>query len=490
MHWIGNGWRKKGEELRKNAKKLKELAREAVKKDNCHVLLVTFPGQGNINPCIQFSKRLVKLGVNVTFSTSLTAFNRITNLPTIEGLTFSPFSDGFDGNFKGSTNNFHEFNKSFRTNGSEFVTDLVKTRKNQGNPFKRIIYTTLTGWVGLLAKSINVPSTFLWIQPATVLDIYYYFFNGYEDTIKNCPKDKFLELHGLPLLSPRDLPSFVFADSNDWTLLSMKDHVELINSEINQRVLVNTFDALESDALSVLKNVNMVGIGPLIPSAFLDGNDSSDTSFGADMRQDSRDYIEWLDSKAKESVVYVAFGSYSMIPNQLMEEIAQGLVLCKRPFLWVIREGLNGEKPFENLSCKEELEELGKTVPWCSQVEVLQHPSLACFLTHCGWNSTIESLTSGVPVVACPLWTDQLCNAKLIQDVWKTGVRVNANNEGVIERNEFERCIEIVVGDGEKREELTNNAKKWKELAKDAMKEDGSSNVNLKAYVHEVLLGE
>ncbi|CAN4104582.1 unnamed protein product [Withania somnifera] len=446
--------------------------------DNCHVLLVTFPGQGNINPCIQFSKNLIKLGVNVTFSTSLTAFNRISNLPTIQGLTFAPFSDGFDGNFVWSMNNFHEFNASLRTHGSEFMKNLVEDRAKEGRPFKRIIYTTLTAWIGLLAKTIDVPSTFLWIQPATVLDVYYYFFNGYEDSIRNCSKDQSLELPGLPLLSRRDFPSFVFSDSNDWTVVAMKEHVELLNSEINQTVLVNTFDALEFDALKVIENL------------FLHGNDPSDTSFGADMRQDSRDYMDYLDSKAKESVIYVAFGSYSQLPDQLMEEIAQGLVLCKMPFLWVIREGPNGEKPFEKLSCKEELEVLGKIVSWCSQVGVLQHPSLACFLTHCGWNSSMESLASGLPVVACPLWNDQLCNVKLIQDVWKTGVRVNANDEGIIERNEFARCIEIVVGDGEKGEEVRTNAKKWRDLAKDAVKEDGSSNVNLKAYVNEVLLGE
>lgn len=67
--------------------------------DDCHVLLVSFPGQGNINPCIQFSKNLIKPGIKVTFSTSQTAFNRISNRPTIQGLTFAPFSDGFDGNF-------------------------------------------------------------------------------------------------------------------------------------------------------------------------------------------------------------------------------------------------------------------------------------------------------------------------------------------------------------------------------------------------------
>ncbi|OIT28528.1 udp-glycosyltransferase 75b2 [Nicotiana attenuata] len=235
---------------------------------------------------------------------------------------------------------------------------------------------------------------------------------------------------------------------------SGSDHIELLNSEENPRVLVNTFDALEPNALRVLKNLTMVGIGPSIPSAFVGGKDPSDNSFGADLRR----------------------------------KIAQGLVKCGRPFLWVIREGKEGKKLGGKLSCKEELEQKGKIVSWCSQVEVLQHPSLGCFLTHCGWNSTLESLSSRIPVVACPLWTDQGCNAKLIQDVWKTGVRVNANEEGLVERDEFTRCIEIVM-EGEKREEIRENAKKWKDLAKEAMNENGSSNLNLKAYVNEILLG-
>ncbi|KAM3327237.1 UDP-glycosyltransferase 75C1 [Capsicum chacoense] len=316
-------------------------------------------------------------------------------------------------------------------------------------------------------------------------------FTEYADYFKNCSHDQVVELPGLPRLSPRDFPSFVFADVNSiygWGVKSIIDQIELLNSEGNPRVLVNTFDDLEYDALRALKNLAMVGVGPSIPSAFLDGHDPFDKSFGADMRSSSDSYMDWLDSRANESVIYIAFGSYSEISSQLMEEIAQGLVKCGRPFLWVIREGKEGENQ-EKLTCKEELEKQGRIVRWCSQVEVLQHPSLGCFLTHCGWNSTLESLSSGVLIVACPLWTDQSCNAKLVQDVWKIGVRVNANENGVVERDEFRRCIEIVMEDGEKREELKKNAKKWKDLAKEALKENGSSNVNLKAYVNEILLG-
>ncbi|XP_004242781.2 UDP-glycosyltransferase 75C1-like [Solanum lycopersicum] len=461
-----------------------------LKKNNCHVLLVSYPILGHINPCLQFAKRLVNLGVQVTYCTSLSGFNRISNLPTIKGLSFAPFSDGYDGGFKGSFDEYHLFCNSLKTYGSEFVINMVSEHTTKKNlAFTRIIYTTLMAWVGSVAKIINVPSTLFWIQPVTILDIYYYYFTDYADSFKNCPQHQSLELPGLPLaLNPRDFPSFVFTNVkyNDWATQSIKEHIQLLNSEENPRVLVNTFDALEFDALKALKDsVTMVGVGPCIPSTFLEEKDRFDTSFGSDLQSISKNYIDWLDEKPNESVIYIAFGSYAEISNQLMEEIAQGLLKSGRPFLWVIRKGIKGENPKEKLRCKEELEKQGKIVTWCSQVEVLHHPSVGCFLTHCGWNSTLESLASGVPIVACPLWNDQLCNAKLIQDVWKIGVRVSVNDEGIVEKDDFERCIDVVM----KGEECRNNAKKWKDLDKEVMKENGSSNLNMQAYVNEILLG-
>ena len=114
---------------------------------------------------------------------------------------------------------------------------------------------------------------------------------------------------------------------------------------------------------------------------------------------------------------------------------------------------------------------------WCSQVEVLKRPFVGCFLTHCGWNSTLERIASKVPIVACPLWNDQVCNAKLIQDIWKNGVRVNVSEGGVVKRDEFYRCITIVMGDGEEGKELRRNVKKWSDLAKEAMTENGTTSV-------------
>ncbi|PPD80491.1 hypothetical protein GOBAR_DD22594 [Gossypium barbadense] len=125
-------------------------------------------------------------------------------------------------------------------------------------------------------------------------------------------------------------------------------------------------------------------------------------------------------------------------------------------------------------------------VPWCSQVEVLSHPSLGCFVTHCGWNSTLESLVTGVPVVAFPQWTDQGTSAKLIEDVWGTGVRVSGNEEGIVERDEIVRCLDLVMGDDEKGMEVKKNVEKWKGLAREVAMKGGSMDMNLKAFVDDV----
>ncbi|KAH0636188.1 hypothetical protein KY285_035945 [Solanum tuberosum] len=129
-----------------------------------------------------------------------------------------------------------------------------------------------------------------------------------------------------------------------------------------------------------------------------------------------------------------------------MEDIVHGLLKCGRPFLWVIREGEDMYKMDNKLSCKDVLKRQEKIVSWCSLVQVLKQSFVGCVMTHCTWNSTLESIASEVHIVACTLWNDQFCNAKLIQDIWKNGVRVNFSEGGVAERYDFNRWITIAMG--------------------------------------------
>ncbi|XP_008222735.1 PREDICTED: crocetin glucosyltransferase, chloroplastic-like [Prunus mume] len=466
-------------------------------------LLVTFPAQGHINPSLQFAKHLIRTtGAHVTYVTSLSAHGCIGNGSTPHGLTYSLFSHGYDNGFKDGDDIDH-YMLELKRRGAQAITDLIVSSAKEGRPYTCLIYTILLPWAAVVASELHLPSVLMWIQPATVFDIYYYYFGGYKDLIQNISTTHTngalcsIELPGLPQsLASRDLPSLM-VDSNlySFALPLFEEHFELLERETKPIILVNTFDALEPEALKAIDKYNLIGIGPLIPSAFLDGKDPSDKLFRGDLFQKSEDssYIEWLNSMPEGSVVYVSFGSMSVLSKPQMEEIAKGLLDSGRPFLWVIREKekSNGqdkeaEKEEEKLSCREELEELGKIVPWCSQVEVLSSPSLGCFVTHCGWNSSLESLVSGVPVVAFPQWTDQGTNAKLIEDTWKTGVRVTPNDEGIVVGEELKRCLELVMGSGEIGKELRRNAKKWKGLAREAVSEGGSSDRNLKAFLDQI----
>ncbi|XP_058200919.1 UDP-glycosyltransferase 75C1-like [Rhododendron vialii] len=462
-----------------------------------HFLLLTFPAQGHINPCLQLGKRLIRIGVHVTFVTTVSAQRLISrNTGTLDGLKFADaFSDGYDDQGFEFGDDMSHFFSEIRSNGSQRLREIIATSSDEGRPVTCLVYNLLFPWAARVARDCHIPSTLLWIQPAAVLDIYYYYFNGYDENVmlKNHNDPSWsIKLPGLPLLNGRDLPFAMFPSTSKFNSIVclLKELVQTLDdAESNPKILVNTFDAIEPEALTVIEKYDLTAIGPLIPSAFLDGRDPFDTSFGGDLFQKTKDYTQWLSSKPESSVIYISFGSILNFPKSQMEEIARGLLETRRPFLWVVREKENKDEEKEEedwLRCMEELEQQGNIVPWCSQLDVLSHPSLGCFVTHCGWNSTLESLASGVPVVAFPHWSDQGTNATMMVDVWKIGVRVGKNEVGIVESDEVKRCIEKVMGAEEGGEELRRNAKKWKDLAREAVKEGGSSDKNLKAFVEEV----
>ncbi|XP_052292726.1 phloretin 4'-O-glucosyltransferase-like isoform X5 [Citrus sinensis] len=464
-----------------------------------HFLLLTFPIQGHINPSLQFARRLTRIGTRVTFAIAISAYRRMANNPTPEdGLSFASFSDGYDDGFNSKQNDRKHYMSEFKRRSSEALAELITASQNEGGqPFTCLVYPQLLPWAAEVARAYHLPSALLWLQPALVFDVYYYYFYGYGDLIEGKVND-LIELPGLPPLTGRDLPSFLDPrNSNDaysFVLPSFKEQMEAIVEETDPRILVNTFDALEAETLKAIDKFNMIAIGPLVASALLDGKEQ----YGGDLCQNSsiEYYMEWLSSKPKSSVIYVAFGTICVLEKRQVEEIARGLLDSGHPFLWVSRQNDNKDKGKDKdkdkdkdeveddvmMKYKEELNEKGMIVPWCSQVEVLSHEAVGCFVTHCGWSSSLESLVYGVPVVAFPQWTDQGTNAKIIVDFCKTGVRVRANEEGIVESDEINRCLELVMGEGD---DFRRNSLKWKDLARDAVKQGGSSHKNLKAFVDD-----
>ncbi|KAI7746828.1 hypothetical protein M8C21_026261 [Ambrosia artemisiifolia] len=193
--------------------------------------------------------------------------------------------------------------------------------------------------------------------------------------------------------------------------------------------------------------------------------------------------MSWLDNKPKNSVVYISFGSLAQLGPEQMEEIAWGLTDSNVNFLWVVRADEEEKLPKEFLDQKI----TGKgLVVWCKQLDVLAHESVGCFVTHCGFNSALEAISLGVPVVGMPQWTDQTTNAKLLDDIWGVGVRVKSNEKGIVTRGNLVSCIKKILED-ERGVVARNNAAKWRELAKAAVDEGGSSNKDIDEFVSELI---
>jgi len=162
-----------------------------------------------------------------------------------------------------------------------------------------------------------------------------------------------------------------------------------------------------------------------------------------------------------------------------MAEVAWGLKNSNCYFLWVVRASEEKKLPSNFL---QETTEKGLVVTWCPQLDVLAHKAIGCFMTHCGWNSTLEALSLGVPMVAMPQWTDQPTNAKFIVDVWRVGIRIKVDEKGIVTKEEIEMCVGEVM-EGERGKEMKKNSMRWKELAIEAVDEGGSSDKNIEEFL-------
>lgn len=134
----------------------------------------------------------------------------------------------------------------------------------------------------------------------------------------------------------------------------------------------------------------------------------------------------------------------------------------------------------------ERIEERGLVVDWCVQLEVLSHPSMGAFMSHCGWNSTVDALCSRVPMLTSEVWTDQLTNAKCVADVWKAGWTMKKGEDGVVSMGEIERCVRLAMEEGGEFAEMRKKSVKRKEIAKRSMMPGGSSDASICRFAREL----
>ncbi|KAD7478876.1 hypothetical protein R6Q59_005314 [Mikania micrantha] len=447
-----------------------------------HVLVLPYPSQGHINPLLQFAKRLASKGLKATIATTRYTQSAISD-PLVR---VEPISDGFDDCGFAQAQSEELFLESFKSNGSRTLTQLIKKHQTTNDPITCVVYDSFLPWALDVAKKNGILGAPFFTNSAAVTAIFSRIHGGrlkLPVRLEDCP----VVVPGVPPLNLEDLPSFLYAPESYPAYLRMKLN-QFSNLVKADWIFCNTFHSLESEVLKgLLEQWPAKLIGPMVPSAYLDGRIEGDTGYGASLWNPLNDdgCTKWLKTKPKNSVVYVSFGSMVSLTQQEMEEIAWGLQESGFNFIWVVKDSERHKLSKGFLDLTTQNPEKGMIVSWCNQLEMLAHDSVGCFMTHCGWNSTLEGLSLGVPMVGVPKWADQLANAKYITDVWRVGVRVKVDCEAgmIVKREEVVLCLNEVMNEGERGLEIRKNARKWKELAKEAISEDGGSDKAIDDFV-------
>ncbi|WVZ62532.1 hypothetical protein U9M48_012271 [Paspalum notatum var. saurae] len=241
-------------------------------------------------------------------------------------------------------------------------------------------------------------------------------------------------------------------------------------------LVINTFDALEAaelERISAELNVPMLlAPGPLHK---LSKNSRSST------------IIAWLDKMPSRSVLYVSFGSLASMDAGEFLEVAWGLANSGHRFLWVVRPDSVRGSSDGPAGLPDGFEAAvddgrGKVIRWAPQQEVLAHRAVGGFWTHCGWNSTLESIGEGVPMICRPQFADQMMNTRYVVKVWGVGLEL----EGELERGRIERAVRKLM-EGREGEEMRERAVELKEKVADCLKIGGSSQIaidKLVNYIH------
>ncbi|KAK8571464.1 hypothetical protein V6N12_027553 [Hibiscus sabdariffa] len=454
-------------------------------KNSVHVLVIPYPSQGHINPMLQFSKRLSSKGLKPTFAT--TKFISQTMGPELllgSDIDFNTISDGCDQGGFLEANDINDYLVRLQAAGSRSLTELVVKYRNTPHPIDCILYDAFLPWALDVAKQFGLVGAAFFTQACAVNYIYYCAHHG----VLSLPVSSSaapIAIPGLPLLELRDMPSFIYVAG------SYPSYFEMVLSQFSNVdqadfILVNTFYKLEQevvDSMSKVMTPPLLTIGPTIPSVYLDQKLENDKDYDLNLFKLDSTSTHWLTSKTPGSVVYVSFGSMANLSIDQMEELARGLKKTGFDFLWVVRSSEIAKVPD---GFAEEMGDRALIANWISQTEVLAHEAVGCFFTHGGWNSTIEALCLGVPMVVMPQWTDQTTDAKLVQDVWKVGVRVEVGEDGIVSRDEIEGCIRQVM-EAERGKAMKENAPKWKELSVEAVCEGGSSDKNIDGFVSKIL---
>ncbi|XP_020210863.1 UDP-glycosyltransferase 73C2 [Cajanus cajan] len=266
-------------------------------------------------------------------------------------------------------------------------------------------------------------------------------------------------------------------------------------------MIMNSFEELEAAYVEGYKKMRNDKVWCFGPLSYSNKDHLDKAQRGKKATIDECHLKCWLECQKLGSVMYACFGSLcNLIPQQLIE-LGLALEASERPFIWVIREGSQSEA-LEKWIKEDGFEERtnGRSLlirGWAPQLLILSHPAIGGFITHCGWNSTLEAICAGVPMITWPLFGDQFLNESLVVNVLKVGVKVGVESPvtwgkeeeiGVlVKKEDVERAIIVLMDETSESKERRKRVRELAEKAKRAVEKGGSSHSNVTLLIQDIM---
>ncbi|CAI9104997.1 OLC1v1003814C1 [Oldenlandia corymbosa var. corymbosa] len=429
-----------------------------------HVILLSLPLLGHVTPLVHLALKLASKGFTISFIASLSIHHQITATAKTNRTEdiFSAFqdlgldihlttvSDGLPPDFDRS-NNGEQFAVAIMRVFPTHVEEAVKEIIDSGPPVSCLVADTFLSWAQSLAKKHELLYASFWTEAATVFTLYYHMdllsSNGHIDC-KDRREDVIDYIPGVESFPPKDLMSNFQQASPMVPGERALYKALIIGVKSADFVLSNSIQELElQPTLALQQKLPFFAIGPLLDSDY--------------KKESEPDCCTWLDSKSPGSTLYISFGSYAHVSKSDISAIAHGLKFSQVSFVWVLRPDIVSPEDTDPLpdGFREEIGDRGIIIPWCSQKEVLSHPAIGGFLTHCGWNSILEN---------------QLPNRKLVVDDWKIGMNL-CDNTAVTEKEVSEKINLLMNREDDEHNKLRDAIKKLKTTQEKALAGNGSA---------------
>ncbi|KAM0889200.1 hypothetical protein ACQ4PT_027858 [Festuca glaucescens] len=467
-----------------------------------HAVCLPFPTQGHITPMMKLAKVLHCKGFHITFVSTEYNHRRLIRsrgasaAEGVPGFRFAAIPEGLPSSDADATQDPAALSYATMTACPPHFKNLLADLGRSAGvpPVTCVVADNLISFSVDAARELGVPCALFWTASACGYMGYRNFralidqgiipFKD-EEQLTNGFMD--MPVDWAPGMSKhmrlKDFPTFLRTTDRDDTLMTFQLH-QVERAEDADAVIINTMDELEQPALDAMRAIIPViyTIGPLnsLTEQIVSSRCPLDAVSSGLWKEDHA-CLEWLDGKEPGSVVYVSFGSVTVMSNHELVEFAWGLANSGHDFLWIVRPDIvRSEAAVLPPEFLEATKDRGLLASWCDQEAVLRHDAVCVFLTHSGWNSTVEGLCGGVPMLCWPFFAEQQTNCRYKCVEWGVAMEIGDN----VRREAVEGRIKEAVG-GEKGREMKKRAVEWREAA---VRSTARSLVNLDALIDDVLL--